>query len=168
MKRIQCLMALCAVFALPSTWAATNIHYKVGVVDLEQILHHSKQVKQMNARLEKKFSKTHKALQAKHQQLGKDFKNFQRNSSVMSKSKKKTVMLDLQNREKALSKEQMHFSQQVMREQKRASDKLLTQLRSVVKKIAIKEHFDLIVEKRSAFFSKREKDVTNKVSAAFE
>jgi outer membrane protein len=139
--------------------AATSI----ATVDMQKIFTTSKEVKKINANLEKKFSSRKKSLLAEQKTLQDDAKKFEKNQSILKKS-------DLEKRRSQLTQEatsfrdkQTKFQQDLYAAQNEAMRDFMKTLTSSVGKVAKKKGIDVVLPNNNLLYAKSNLDITSDV-----
>jgi outer membrane protein len=160
--RLASIALVAATLAMPAAAA----DYKIGVLNVEQILRQSKPAKEAQARIEQEFkgrdadlTRKEQAVQALSAQLDKDRPTLSPDAIV---SRERDI--DLQTRDVQRLRQQ--FAEDLRARQFEELDKLKARLDQVLTKYAQDNHFDLILQ--DAAFVGRGVNITDDVIKALE
>ncbi|QOI11306.1 OmpH family outer membrane protein [Blochmannia endosymbiont of Colobopsis nipponica] len=136
---------------------------KIVVVSISDIFQHTVNHEQVIKQLENEFKDRAIELQLMERDLQEKMQNLQRESNIMSADERsileKSVIAqreDLSNKAKAFQ-EDNHYRQTEER------DKILNIIHDAVKKIAVKEGYDLVLDANAIAYANNIKDITNDV-----
>lgn len=159
-------LASIALVAATLSMPALGDDYKIGVLNVEQILRQSKPAKEAQARIEQEFkgrdadlARKEQAVQAQSAQLAKDRATLSPEAIV---SRERDV--DLQTRDVQRLRQQ--FAEDLRARQFEELDRLKARLDQVLTKYASDNHFDLILQ--DAAFVGRGVNITDDVIKALE
>ncbi|HJU21075.1 MAG TPA: OmpH family outer membrane protein [Casimicrobiaceae bacterium] len=159
-------LASIALVAITLAMPAAAADYKIGVLNVEQILRQSKPAKEAQARIEQEFkgrdadlTRKEQAVQALSAQLDKDRPTLSPDAIV---SRERDI--DLQTRDVQRLRQQ--FAEDLRARQFEELDKLKARLDQVLTKYAQDNHFDLILQ--DAAFVGRGVNITDDVIKALE
>lgn len=155
------------LIGMSASMANTTPTYEstVAVVDMHKLLDNSPKMDAMRKSLEKQFSTEHDAITKAQTALQEKAKKVETDSSVMSKERLAKEKASLQKAQQQLQERQIKFQQSVYTAQDKAMKTVLDEVTAVVKTIATKNHYDLVVPKNSTIYSKDSYDITAQVSA---
>jgi Skp family chaperone for outer membrane proteins len=160
MKRI--LMLGCGLVVAAFTMNA--LADDVGVVDMKSIFQNSAKVKEINAKLGKKFASD----RAKIVQMQKSFKDnmtkLQRDGSVMSKKDIEKLKVNIRKQQAELQAAQAKFQQQLYAAQNKAMGAFMKKVQDVVKVIARRKGLELVLPKNGVLYSAKSMDITADIS----
>ncbi|AUJ58658.1 OmpH family outer membrane protein [Coxiella-like endosymbiont of Amblyomma americanum] len=146
-------------------WAASVVGQTIGVVDIRQIFQVSPQIKDINTKLEKKFSLQREQIVDLSKCLREDIRTLQRNASVMNKKELENVRDRIQKEQKELQKVQIVFQRNLYKAQSKAVNRFMNKILSVVKTVSEKQKIDLVLPKSAILYAKDKKDITSNVIA---
>ena len=148
-------LAVALVSALVCSAAtAVQAEVKIGVVSTEVILRDSAAAQAASKKLEQEFSKRDKELNAAGQRLKNDVERFEKNAGTMTEQERIRKQRDFQRRQRELRED---FNQRRNEE----LQKLLRQANTVIKNIAQREKYDLILQE--AIYVNPKIDITDQV-----
>lgn len=160
MKRLSgLLMAVALTVGTPAFADGT----KIGVVDLQKIMQTSKQMKDIQEKLEKEFKPRRDKLVAMEEGLKKDMEQFKRDSAVLSQTQRKDLEKKIVSTQQQFEREGQQYQQELNTAHNEAMESFYTQIRAAIAKVAQSEHYDMVFQKDAAPFSVDKLDVTAKV-----
>lgn len=142
------------------SFAAQAADFKIGVVDMQQILQESPQGKQAQDELKKEFGPREQKLQAKQKQLKELADKLQRNGSVMSEAEREETQKKGRDLQRELQMESQALQEDYNQERQ---DKLGALQQEIVKQVQTygrDNQFDLILAKGAAVYAGPGADVT--------
>lgn len=167
MKKL--MLTLVSVMALVFFVSSANaITIKVGILNLQTVVKESPQVKAMQDAIKKQFTPQEQKIASAQKSLKSTVDKFRKNVSVMTKDQRDDLQKDIVKEEHDLQQMQVKFQQKFMSERNKDMNKIYTQIKSIVSKIANKEQYDLIITHEVVAFSKSYMDITNQVVAALK
>lgn len=162
MKRI--LILLTAIISLsmafiPAAFADT----KIGIMNMQELLQKLPQMKQINESMKKQFGDREAKLVASQTDLKKAVEDFRKNSAVMSEKDRQAKAQKLVAQEQEIQSSQAALQKEFTTAQNKQIAALLEQIKAVVKNVADKGHYNLILINASVAYSDSSLDVTNEV-----
>ncbi len=167
-------LAVALVSALVCSAAtAVQAEVKIGVVSTEVILRDSAAAQAASKKLEQEFSKRDKELNAAGQRLKNDVERFEKNAGTMTEQERIRKQRDLAERDRDFQRRQRElredFNQRrneemilgILRSDHEELQKLLRQANTVIKNIAQREKYDLILQE--AIYVNPKIDITDQV-----
>ena len=146
-------LAVALVSALVCSAAtAVQAEVKIGVVSTEVILRDSAAAQAASKKLEQEFSKRDKELNAAGQRLKNDVERFEKNAGTMTEQERIRKQRDLAERDRDFQRRQRRNEE---------LQKLLRQANTVIKNIAQREKYDLILQE--AIYVNPKIDITDQV-----
>lgn len=162
MKRL--LILFTGLFFLTGTVvAAPATQLKIGVIDVNKILHESPEAKKSGQALEAKFKPRQDQLVSLQEQIKTKTEKLSRDEAILSSQEKDQLSNDITRLKRDLQRIAQDFQQDLNLERKQAMDKFLTRIKSKMDELADKEKYDLILEKNAAPFASAKVDITDKV-----
>ncbi len=134
---------------------------KIGVVSTEVILRDSPAAQAASKKLEQEFSKRDKDINAQGQRLKGDIERFDKNASTMSEQERVRKQRDLQDRDRDFQRRQRELREDINQRRNEELQKLLRQANTVIKNIAQREKYDLILQE--AIYVNPKLDITDEV-----
>ncbi len=160
MKKLTIMMATLLSLGAAST-AALSQEFKVGYVSLDRLVAESGMAKAARSELEGKFKSREKgldskaaAIRAKQQAYEKDFPNL---TAPQKEAREKELAQSME----AFETERAKFEEELSNAQNQLLQNLLTKADAVIKGMAEKEGFDLVVQE--AVYIKPQYDLTPRV-----
>ena len=158
-KRLLAVIGLAVVVS----WSVAAIAQIIGLVDIRQIFQASPQIKQINARLEKRFSPQREKVIGLEKSLQDSINKLQRNESVMSKKEVVDLRNNIEKQKNELREAQRQFQQCLFIAQNRAMADFMRKVTGAVEHVAKKENLDLVLPKETVLYIKDGKDITSDV-----
>ena len=137
---------------------------KLGYVKVDEVIRKANIAKQAEDRLKKEFAPRDNELK----KMGVKLKNlagkFDKEQSVMTNSDKQKVQREISNLEKEIQRKQRQAREDLTQRKNEELAAVVEKARAVIKKIAIEEKFDLILE--NSVYASPNIDITQKVIKA--
>jgi outer membrane protein len=149
-----------------ATTTTDNTTSRVAVVDMHAILEKLPQMQTMRTDLEKQFTTDHDSLTAAQDTLKEKAEKLASNKAVMTKTAYTAEQTALKTEQKTLQTKQTSFQQKVFAAQDSAMKKVLSEITTVVSKIATENNYDVVVPKNSTVYVAKSYDITTQVQAA--
>ena len=134
---------------------------KIGVVSTEVILRDSAAAQAASKKLEQEFSKRDKELNAAGQRLKNDVERFEKNAGTMTEQERIRKQRDLAERDRDFQRRQRELREDFNQRRNEELQKLLRQANTVIKNIAQREKYDLILQE--AIYVNPKIDITDQV-----
>lgn len=144
-------------------WNVPAIAQTVGLLDMHKIFQTSSQIRNINTRLEKRFSLQRKRMIELTQSLQCNLRKLRRNEAVMSTEETSNLREKIQRDEGRLRQKQQQFQQQLLVAQNKEMMDFMSEITDAVKKVAVKENLDLVLPKGTVLYTKESKDITSDV-----
>ena len=155
-------LAVALVSALVCSAArAVQAEVKIGVVSTEVILRDSAAAQAASKKLEQEFSKRDKELNAAGQRLKNDVERFEKNAGTMTEQERIRKQRDLAERDRDFQRRQRELREDFNQRRNEELQKLLRQANTVIKNIAQREKYDLILQE--AIYVNPKIDITDQV-----
>lgn len=151
---------LAATATIVSLISLNSYAYKVGVVDMQNVLTSKHGVQEIQANLEKKFAKQRDAMMKEMKAFSDASKDFSKNKSVMAKKDLASTTEKLKQQQQKLQADQAKYQQAVIAEQGQAMKQFLAKIKTVTAGVAKKEQLDAVYVNNSLLYAKDSKDVT--------
>jgi outer membrane protein len=147
-------LAVALVSALVCSAAtAVQAEVKIGVVSTEVILRDSAAAQAASKKLEQEFSKRDKELN--------DVERFEKNAGTMTEQERIRKQRDLAERDRDFQRRQRELREDFNQRRNEELQKLLRQANTVIKNIAQREKYDLILQE--AIYVNPKIDITDQV-----
>ena len=159
-------MAACLLFVVVPSASAAKL--KVGVVDIEYVILKSKRGKAIKRKLKGLFKRKQKDLNKQQEALLKLKKRLENPSSVDTKERRRKTLLEYQKGLVKLQERFVKHQQELAKRERKLMKPLFQKLEKVLKAIAVKGGYDLILARSQygVVFRKEALDVTDKVLKA--
>jgi len=139
--------------------AATTL----GTVDMQKVFTTAKEVKKINANLEKKFSSRKKALVAEQKTLQADAKKLQKNQSVLKQADLESQRNKVTQEASDFRDKQAKFQQDLYTAQNEAMRDFMKTLNNAVEKVARRKGIDAVLPNNNLLYAKSSLDITSDV-----
>lgn len=159
-KKLLTLALVSSLFAVGAT-AVQAAEMKIGVVNTEVILRDSPAAQAASKKLEQEFSKRDKDINAAGQRLKSDIERFEKNASTMTEQERIRKQRDLGERDRGFQRRQRELREDFNQRRNEELQKLLRQANTVIKNIAQREKYDLILQE--AIYVNPKIDITDEV-----
>ena len=133
----------------------------VGDTFTEVILRDSAAAQAASKKLEQEFSKRDKELNAAGQRLKNDVERFEKNAGTMTEQERIRKQRDLAERDRDFQRRQRELREDFNQRRNEELQKLLRQANTVIKNIAQREKYDLILQE--AIYVNPKIDITDQV-----
>lgn len=131
---------------LAGTVGVVQAETKIGVVNTEVILRDSPAAQAASKKLENEFAKRDKDINAQGRRLKSDIEKFEQNAGTMNEQERVRKQRDLQDRDRDFQRRQRELREDFNQRRNEELQKLLRQANTVIKNIAQREKFDLILQ----------------------
>ena len=157
MKRL--VMVVCV--ALAAMWSFSAVaNSRVGVVNMQKLIQHSPQVKQLGEQIKAKFATRRTKMIAMSKQLQKNIVKYQKNKAVMSAAQLAALKAAITTQETQLRTAQVQLQQALFHAQNTAMTKFVAKLRAIVKSIASEKKLDMVLPSNTVLYSDNSLDIT--------
>ena len=157
---LKLFVLLQIVIISPNLFAQT----KLGYVKVDEVIRKANIAKQAEDRLKKEFAPRDNELK----KMGAKLKNlagkFDKEQSVMTNSDKQKVQREISNLEKEIQRKQRQAREDLTQRKNEELAAVVEKARAVIKRIAVEEKFDLILE--NSVYASPNVDITQKVIKA--
>jgi len=157
---LKLFVLLQLVIMSPNLFAQT----KLGYVKVDEVIRKANIAKQAEDRLKKEFAPRDNELK----KMGAKLKNlagkFDKEQSVMTNSDKQKVQREISNLEKEIQRKQRQAREDLTQRKNEELAAVVEKARAVIKRIAVEEKFDLILE--NSVYASPNIDITQKVIKA--
>jgi len=162
-RSILSFVALVMFLAFPASALAADL--KIGVVDVEFIIHTSKKGKAAKARLKKLFDDKQKELDGKQKDLLDLKDSITKGSDMETPDKKKAKVMEYQQGLLALQELYMKNQQELQKKEIELMKPILKSLEDILTDKAKAGDFDLIINRseQGVLFTKPDHDITQDV-----
>lgn len=146
------------------TMATSAMAAKIGVVNPERILRESAAAEQAQVTLQKEFAKREAALATASKVLKADVEEYQKKRDTMSETQRAITERKLGDQERSLQRRNREMREDLNRRRNEELQAILMRSNEIIKDIAVKEKFDLIVQE--AVYVNPQIDITDRVIKA--
>jgi outer membrane protein len=164
MKRALTVGVVLVVSLLLALPALAARELKVGIIDTQKVLREAKAAKSANEVLQKDLDAKRATLAAK----GKEVQRLQDEANKATGADKKDKMDKLQDVAKEYKRLDTDLGEDLKKKQVELSQKLITEIRQVVKTVADRESYTLVLEKGAVVLSDDSFDITDKVIKQYD
>ena len=161
MQKKWLAVALASALVCSASTAVLADEVKIGVVNTEVILRDSPAAQAASKKLESEFSKRDKEINAAGQRLKSDFERCEKNAPTMTDQERLRKQRDLQDRDRDFQRRQRELREDFNQRRNEELQKLLRQANTVIKNIAQREKYDLILQE--AIYVNPNIDITDQV-----
>ena len=157
---VRLFILLQFVIVSPHLFAQT----KLGYVKVDEVIRKANIAKQAEDRLKKEFAPRDNELKKMGSKLKNLASKFDKEQSVMTDSEKQKVQREISNLEKDIQRKQRQAREDLTQRKNEELAAVVEKARAAIKKIAIEEKFDLILE--NSVYASPNIDITQKVIKA--
>lgn len=154
MKKAIYLIFLLGSLCLPSAMVGAA-EYKVGFVNVAQVLEKAPQADDARSRLEKEFAPRDRELVSLQKTIRKLEDKLVRDSAVMSDSEQSRVEREVRAKKRELKRQQDEFREDLNLRRNQELGKLQRNVLEAIQALAKKDNYDLIVSDGVIFASSR-------------
>ena len=154
-------LVLLHVVTLSSTLFAET---KLGFVKVDEVIRKANIAKQAEDKLKKEFAPRDNELKKIGSKLKNLVNKFDKEQSVMTNPEKQKVQREISNLEKEIQRKQRQAREDLTQRKNEELAAVVEKARAVIKKIAVEEKFDLILE--NSVYASPNIDITSKVIKA--
>ncbi len=157
---LKLFLLLHLVIMSPNLFALT----KLGYVKVDEVIRKANIAKQAEDRLKKEFAPRDSELKKMGAKLKNLVGKFDKEQSVMTNADKQKVQREISSLEKEIQRKQRQAREDLTQRKNEELAAVVEKARAVIKKIAIEEKFDLILE--NSVYASPDIDITQKVIKA--
>jgi outer membrane protein len=170
MKGFICLFLglLVTVFLQPAPLAAQSI--KVGVVDLQKFQRNSKSFQKASVSVRKKFDDMQQKLSDERNALAKLDDEFKKQSMMLSLDAQEDKKRELEKKQRQFKFMYDEYTQEMKETEMDTVKKIMKELEKIVEKMAEKEGYTIILERRTLglLYFNPAVDLTDRVTEAYD
>lgn len=165
-KTLLSVVSAAALFLVAGNAVAdTAGSLKIGVVDMQQILQKSTQIKTINDQLARQFKPRQDKIIAQQKTLQDEINKLNKDGSVMNPTDRNKLQDKVIKERADLQGVAVAFQRDVTAAQQQAMQGFMTKFTSVVANVAKSGNYDLIMQRAGVPYMKDNLDVTNQVLA---
>jgi len=170
MKRVLFLALACTALFLVQTGAASAQAVKVAVVNIERFQQTSRGFQKTAAAMKAKFEELQSKLDEERNVLAKLEEDFKKQSMMLSLDAQEDKKRELERKRRYYKYLHDEFTQEMKDTEMEAIRKTMGELEKVVEKLAEKEGYTLILERRTMglVFYDKAIDITDRVVEAYD
>lgn len=162
MKLLKIGLAL-IIFGTTAT-AIADAPFKIGVIDINEVLQKSPQRQALATELQNEFSGRQKQLVDMSKELQKLEEKAKRDKSVLSTTQLSQLEQDIVKKRREFKTAQESFQEDAALKENQKTQKLFLEIGTIIDDIAKKEQFDLILRREAApFYISQRVDITDQV-----
>lgn len=136
---------------------------EILVVDMESILERLPQREQVGRMLEAEFSDRVASVKKMQEDLRGMLEKQQRDGALMSSTQKTEMARKMESLKSELQLKGEALDKDMRRRQKEEQNKLLVKVQEVINKIAVKESYEMVIERGAVVYSKPTSDISSQV-----
>ena len=165
MKKILSIITLASFYMISPVYS-----FEIGIVDLNEALNQSEPGIRTKNILERRGRQKQKEFKLEESELRKLAEDL-RNNPLLTPKAKANKEKELITRQQKLREQVRKFEQEIRLEERRLTEVIFREIKTVIRKISIKEKLDLVLEKNAAqiilYMKKDTLDLTQKVIDAY-
>ena len=170
MKGLICLFlgVLAVVFLQPAPVAAQGV--KIGVVDLQKFQKNSKAFQKASVSVKKKFEDMQQKLNDERNAVGRLDEEFKKQSMMLSLDAQEDKKRELEKKQRQFKFMYDEYTQEMKETEMDAIKKVMKELEKIVEKMAEKEGYTIILERRTLglLYFNNAIDLTDRVTDAYD
>lgn len=136
---------------------------KIAVVDMQQIMQRSGDMKGIQESLEKEFKPRRDKLISMEGKIKADMEKFKKEAAVMSKADQKKMQEKIISAQREFEQEGQKYQRELSAKHNAEMQKLYAKVRTVIEKVAKDGGYDLVLQKEAAPYVVNKLDLTDKV-----
>jgi outer membrane protein len=144
----------------PPAPAAT---FKIAVVDVQRAVMETEDGLRAQATLKKYFDRRQGDLAAKQEELGRKKDDIERQSKVLSKDALTRAMEDWQRQMNDLQATYVEYNKELQKKQSEITAPIYTRVVGLLRKVAKKDGYDLVLERQAVPYARTDLDVTDTI-----
>jgi len=134
---------------------------KVAVVDVQRAVMQTEDGLRAQASLKKFFDSRQQELNKKQVDLQKQKEDIDKQQKVLSKEAYQKRVEDLQKQMMDLQQVLVEYDKEIQKKQKEATDPIFEKVMAIVKRLAARDGYDMIIDKQTVAFVRSELDLTD-------
>jgi outer membrane protein len=134
---------------------------KVAVIDVQRAVTQTEDGLRAQASLKKLFDSRQQELNRKQADLQKQKEDIDKQSKVISKEAFQKRMEDWQKQMMDLQQVLVEADKELQKRQKEATDPIVEKVMAIIKRLATRDGYDLIIDKQAAAFVRSDMDLTD-------
>lgn len=142
--------------------------FRVGVVDMHKIMTDAPQMQKIKSDLESRFKPQENKLMSARDTLKADANKLRKDASILSKTERENLQKKVVSEQRGLQQQQMAFQQEVVKAQNIAVKDFVDSVKTITKKIAKKEHLNVVISNDTVIYFDNKYDITSQVLATLK
>lgn len=135
---------------------------KLAVVDMQRAISETNEGNAATENLKRLFEKRQTELDAKQNGLLKEKTELEKKCRGIPKEQCEKGMEELQRKLFELQNTMMEYQREIQKKQGEATDPLVVKMRSVIRRIAQAEGYDIVIDRGAAHFQRADLDITDR------
>jgi len=173
MKKFLTAMASVLLISGAQVWAAdattaTASQPAIAVVNVQQLFQQSPKIAELNKKLQNEFKGRQDKLAAAQKSLQDEVDRYKKDGATMSEKDKDTLQKKIVADQSKLSKDYSAFQQDLSKEQNKVMKTVLAQLNDVIKSLAKKNSYSLVLDAQAVIYTAGDSDITKQVQKEFD
>lgn len=152
--------------ALTALALSANAEVRIGVINMERVMRESEPAKKASSKLEKEFKKRSVDLEKAHQQLQTMQEDMEKNGATMTDSIRATKSKELADLTREVQRKQREYNEDLNARRNEELQAFNERTTSVIRAMAEKENYDLIILQEAVLYSGKSVDITPNVIKA--
>jgi outer membrane protein len=164
LQRLSTTFLLGASIAAATFFGASTARAesKMAVVDMQRAISETNEGNAATENLKKLFEKRQTELDAKQTGLLKEKTDLEKKCRGIPKEQCEKGMEELQRKLFELQNTMMEYQREIQKKQGEATDPLVVKMRSVIRRIAQAEGYDIVIDRGAAHFQRADLDITDR------
>ncbi len=163
LRTFSVLFLVYAIFLLLSAVGAEAKKIRIAVVDISKVIQESDAAKEARAKLEAEYSKKQEKLRKLQNEIANIQQEIIRKEKFMSKKELEKKRAELEMKQRDFMMKLREAEEEIRNLDARLTQQVLKDIRKIVKKIAQKEKYDIVLEKSQLLFARDYEDITFRV-----
>ena len=152
--------------ALATLALSANAEVRIGVINMERVMRESEPAKKASSKLEKEFKKRSVDLEKAHQQLQTMQEDMEKNGATMTDAIRATRSKELADLTREVQRKQREYNEDLNARRNEELQAFNERTTSVIRAMAEKENYDLIILQEAVLYSGKSVDITPNVIKA--
>lgn len=163
-----CLVSIVTLMTGLLSVSAEAAEIKLAVVDMQVVLQKAPQIVKINAALTHQFKGRQDSIVKAQNELQKEASNLEKNAAVMKADERTRLENKLMTDQNNVKSMIASFQSDLSKQQSESLHGFSQQLDGVVNKIAMKDGYDVVIQKGSTLYAKNDLDITSQVLEALK
>lgn len=140
----------------------------LAVVNVQQLFQQSPRIAELNKKLQDQFKTRQDKLLLAQKKLQDELDSFKKDSTTLTRNDREKREKQIANDQSTLSRDATAFQQDLGKEQKKIMTGVLSDLNNIIKKLAEKKGYTLVLDSQAVVYAADSQDITRDVSTAFD